>query len=106
MTKLFLPATLAVVASLVGSLSAQGGGKLSPPGPPEPTMRTLQEIEPRVPPIADADTTNAVKTNGPDYHFIFTAPGSFYLTENLTVTKAGGVASNLTSTNPKANFSN
>jgi hypothetical protein len=56
------------------SLLAQGS--LTPPGAPAPTMKTLQQVEPREP-ISSAP-------------FIISQPGSYYLTTNLTV--SGGDA--------------
>ena len=51
-------------------------GSLTPPGPPALTMKTLQQVEPRVP-ISSAP-------------FTISQPGSYYLTTNLTV--SGGDA--------------
>ena len=51
-------------------------GSLTPPGAPAPTMKTLQQVEPRVP-ISSAP-------------FTISQPGSYYLTTNLTV--SGGNA--------------
>jgi hypothetical protein len=51
-------------------------GSLTPPGAPAPTMKTLQQVEPRVP-ISTAP-------------FTISQPGSYYLTTNLTV--SGGDA--------------
>jgi parallel beta helix pectate lyase-like protein len=46
-------------------------GPLAPPGAPAPTMKTLQEVEPRTP-ISQADVPLQILL-----------PGSYYLTENL-----------------------
>jgi hypothetical protein len=51
-------------------------GSLTPPGAPAPTMKTLQQVEPRVP-ISTAP-------------FTISQPGSYYLTTNLSV--SGGNA--------------
>jgi len=72
-----LVAALALLFTLnlqPSSLLAQGS--LTPPGAPAPTMKTLQQVEPRVP-ISTAP-------------FTITQPGSYYLTTNLTV--SGGNA--------------
>jgi parallel beta-helix repeat protein len=55
------------------SLLAQGA--LTPPGAPAPTMKTLNQIEPRTPISA--------------LPFTISAPGSYYLTGNLTATADG-----------------
>ncbi len=62
--------------SLVTSSSAQG--PLTPPGAPAPTMKTLPQVEPRT------AITNAGS-------FTISAPGSYYLTTNLTITAADGI---------------
>lgn len=73
---------LSILAILpCATLLAQG--PLTPPGAPAPTMKTLQQVEPRtdlatVPGSASAD------------HVIDT-PGSYYLSGNLNITKNSGI---------------
>src|SRR5450759_4606024 len=72
---------LALALGLLSTLNLQlstvfAQGSLTPPGTPAPTMKTLAQIEPRTP-ISSAPFTIA-------------APGSYYLTTNLTV--SGGNA--------------
>ena len=52
-------------------------GDLEPPGPPEPTMKPLDEMEPRIPILAE------------DLPLTITDPGSYYLADNIE-TEAGG----------------
>src|SRR4051794_37089741 len=56
---------------LVPSARPQGG--LTPTGPPTPTMKTLDQVEPRTPIAQPAS-----------FPIIITQPGSYYLTGNIT----------------------
>jgi len=70
--------------------SAFPQGSLTPPGAPAPTMKRLDEVEPRTnlqasPAPAGVDTTN------PNYQFVINQPGSYYLSANIAVTKPNGI---------------
>src|SRR3954447_14082693 len=78
---------------LILAPSAFSQGSLTPPGAPAPTMKRLDEVEPRTnlqasPAPAGVDTTNA------SFHFIINQPGSYYLSANVGVTKANGIQIN------------
>jgi hypothetical protein len=84
---------LAVVLYVGGSFSAFSQGSLTPPGAPAPMMKRLDEVEPRTnlqatPAPAGVDTTN------PNFQFVITQPGSYYLTAIVAVTKANGIQVN------------
>src|SRR5436190_10996063 len=80
--------------ALILAPSAFPQGSLTPPGPPAPTMKKLDEVEPRTnlqasPAPAGVDTSNA------DYHFIINQSGSYYLSANILVTKTNGIQINV-----------
>ena len=73
--------TLVIVvglAMLAGVYLAIFAGNLEPPGPPAPTMKTLDEIETRIP------------IHAADLPLTITAPGNYYLAEDIT-TAGGGI---------------
>src|SRR6266550_2100631 len=88
----FLPITchrslITLSLLLVSTMSIFAQGSLTPPGAPAPTMKALDEIEPRI----NIQRTINPLPNDANYHFIINAPGSYYLTGNLAVTKPNGI---------------
>jgi len=69
-TKARVWATMLVVALLLAFCPAVGAGSLEPSAPPAPTMKTLDEVEPRIP-IHNADLPLTI-----------TKSGSYYLVED------------------------
>lgn len=81
-----------LVGVLLGwsALSVHAQGPLGPPGPPAPTMKSLQQVEPRIDVLtlsSDGIASRAI-----------TAPGSYYLSGNL-VGAAGLHGINIKSSN-------
>src|SRR3954454_23613089 len=74
------------------SVSAFSQGSLNPPGAPGPTMKKLDEVEPRT--NLQAASAPGVDTSNTDYDFIINQPGSYYLSANIVVTKANGIRIN------------
>lgn len=66
---------------------ATAQGPLVPPGPPGATMRSLDQIEPRIPLVAGSPGV-AIGASGT---ITISQPGSYFLTQNLTVTSGGGI---------------
>lgn len=84
----FLPLSLFAAATLTSS--APGQGSLTPTGAPAPSLKSLAQVEPRLPVQSlPGDASN---------QFIISAPGSYYLTGNITG-EAGKVGIRILSSN-------
>lgn len=59
------------------------GSLTPPPGSPAPTMKTLEQVEPR--------TDLATVAGDATYHHVITNAGSYYMSSNLEVTNSSGI---------------
>src|SRR5919199_598511 len=81
---------LVLTAHLTFLTAALGQGSLTPPASPGATMKTLQQIEPRAD-LQSEPPPFGVSTASPDYEFVITEPGSYYLSRNLGATKPSAI---------------
>ncbi len=86
-SKIFLLAIIVSASIFRLAPSALAQGSLTPPGAPAPTMKSLDQVYARL------DPRTAI-TNAASGCFI-TAPGSYYLTTNLTVSSGNGISINV-----------
>ncbi len=70
------------------ALAAAQGSLTPPPGAPAPTMKTLDQVEPRIPIVAGAHGITATANGG----FTITESGSYYLTGNLEVSSGDAIS--------------
>ncbi len=81
--------TPALLLFLILPAAAQPGGPLTPPpGPPAPTMKSLDRIEPRTPLVDGAPGIDIA----PSGTITISRPGSYHLADNLTVSSGDGIA--------------
>lgn len=81
-----------ISTAALNALPARAGDLNPPPGPVTPTLKTLQQVEPRTPINATTTPGNA------SYSFIISQPGSYYLTGNI-IGQTGKGAIHITSDN-------
>jgi hypothetical protein len=75
----------ALLFLVAGSVYPQGS--LAPPSAPAATMKSLTEIEPR---INIQRIVNPLPSDA-NYHYIISKPGAYYLSGNISATKASGI---------------
>jgi parallel beta-helix repeat protein len=71
------------------SFSAFPQGSLTPPGPPAPIMKTLDQLDAKLEKRIPIDATNT--PGDANYEFIVTQPGSYYFPGNIGVAKTNGI---------------
>ncbi len=78
---------LPILLLLCLPILANAQGPVTPPGPPGATMRSLDQIEPRIPLVLGSPGV-AIGASGT---ITISQPGSYFLTKNLTVSSGHGI---------------
>jgi len=78
---------ITLISAVCITTYVQAQGSLTPPGAPAPTMKTLQQIEPRTP----LESGSPGVSIDPSGTIVISQSGSYYLTENLTVSSGNGI---------------
>jgi hypothetical protein len=81
------PLIASIVLVVIPALGFAQGALTPPSGAPAPTMKTLDQLEPRTPLKAGATGVTQNANGG----FTIKAPGSYYLTANLTITSGDAI---------------
>ncbi len=78
-----IPTTLAtLLLAALTAATALAQGPLAPPGAPAPTMKSLDQVEPRIPLVAGSPGVSVAETG----RMTISQPGSYHLTGNVTIT--------------------
>ena len=75
---------LITAALCLSAIPAVSQGDFTPPGPPGPTMKTLDQVEP-------SDRRGDAGRGTPFSEVVITNTGSYYLSGNLEVSKTHGI---------------
>lgn len=67
---------LVVVLLILGGIGVAAAGSLEPPGPPNPTMKTISDVAPGIPVETLPGATDALH--------VISQPGHYFLTRNIT----------------------
>ena len=80
-----------VLSFFAPGFSAFGQGNLTPPGPPAPNMRTLDQLDQHVTKAGEKRIDVLTLPSSPGAQFLISSPGSYYLSANITA-EAGKIS--------------
>jgi parallel beta-helix repeat protein len=79
------------LSALLLPLSAFSQGSLTPPGSPAPTLKTLQQVEPRTDLQVLYTQNHDGVSDDTTAEIVIAQPGSYYMSQNLAVTRNIGI---------------